>query len=176
MSTTTETRAAAAVELYRMVTGAPLAAGDETMLTALLTTRPDGRWTLPVHGPAMVSRPVLDARVLAGLFLFDERIIWSTRSMATVKQTFDRLRAVIDGADALRLQVRRFRATKGEQAIELTDGRWLKFGVRTPSSLRGLSVDCHILDESQVAEPVDAHWPLTAASPNPQTILALTFA
>jgi hypothetical protein len=137
----------AASEMYRMVAGRDLDEWQRTMLGEMLTRGPDGKWTTPEVRAGLDARPLLEARALAGLFLLDENVVWSTARAEATKEAFGRLRALIEGAEALRLQVRRCSAANGQQAIELRNGHRLRFMTRTRSSGRGLSTDCHIADE-----------------------------
>lgn len=140
-----------------------------------LGERPDGRWSA-FEVAVLVSRQngkgaVLEARELAGLYLFGERLILhSAHEYRTAMEAFLRVRNLIDGCDDLRRKVKRVVNTNGEEGIELTSGGRLRFIARSKGAGRGFSADCLIWDEAYAltAEQVEAQMPVLSARPNPQ--------
>lgn len=81
-------------------------------LELMLLERPDGKWACFEFG-LLVSRQqgkgcVLEARVLAGLYLFeDERFIaWSAHEFKTAKKAYFRLKELIDRTPSLKAKVK----------------------------------------------------------------------
>lgn len=136
--------AADAAELYKIVTGEELESNSR--LADMFAVEPDGRWTLRVvHG---ATGQLLAARAFAGLLLLDEQLIWSFYRNVTLRDVFKRTAAALDGSDALRGQVQRIRRANGEQQIEMRSGARLRFINRDRGrGGRGISADCHLLDE-----------------------------
>jgi phage terminase large subunit-like protein len=114
---------------------------------------------------------ILEARELAGLFLFDERLILhSAHEFKTAAEAFIRIRALVENSDMLRRRVKIIRTGVGTEGIELKNGNRLKFVARTSGSGRGFSGDCIILDEAfNLTEmSIGALMPTLSARPNPQ--------
>lgn len=144
-------------------------------LTASLGEAPDGRWASPEVAMVVCRQNgkgvVLEARELAGLFLFDERFILHTaHEFKTCTSAFRRLLAHIDGAPDLRKRVKRVLQNNVEMSIELRNGARAQFVARTSGSGRGFTVDCLILDEAYKlpASVMAALLPTVTARPNPQ--------
>ncbi|WP_084963740.1 terminase large subunit [Thermoactinospora rubra] len=140
-----------------------------------LGERDNGRWAAFEVG-IVVSRQngkdsVFEARELAGLFLFGEKLLLhSTHEFKTTLEHFRRVLFWLENVDTLRRRVRRIRTSHGEECVELLTGQRLRFVARTTGSGRGFSGDCVILNEAfnlpEVA--VDALMPTLSARPNPQ--------
>jgi len=143
-------------------------------LHAALGEREDGKWSAFEVG-LIVARQngkgsVLEARELAGLFLFGEQLILhSAHEFKTAAEAFLRVKALIDNTDDLRKRVHKVRTSHGEEGIELIGGQRLRFVARSTGSGRGFTGDCIILDEayqlSQAA--VGALMPVLSSRPNP---------
>lgn len=135
----------------------------------------DGRWAA-FESALIVARQngkgaVLEARVLAGLFLLGERLIlYSAHEFKTAVEMFKRIEELISGTAAFRKRVKHVSRTRGEEGIELTTGQRLRFVARSTGSGRGFSGDCNIWDECQHLSDasVDALMPTMSARPNPQ--------
>ncbi|MGK5737265.1 hypothetical protein [Micromonospora sp. URMC 103] len=152
--------------------------GDEwqnNVIIDALGERPDGKWAAFEVG-LLVGRQngkgsVLEIRTLAGLTLFDERLIlWSAHETKTAFEAFRRMVALFDGNDDLRRRVKKVSYAAGSEGIELTNGCRLRFVARTKGSGRGFTGDLIILDEAYAvtAEQMDALLPTLASRPNPQ--------
>lgn len=114
---------------------------------------------------------VLEARELAGLFLFGEQLILhSAHEFKTAQEAFRRVLAHVERAPDLRKRVARIRTSHGEEGIELKTGARLRFVARSTGSGRGFSGDTVILDEAYnlASEGMAALLPTLSARPNPQ--------
>jgi len=148
---------------------------QQHVLTHSLGERKDGVWSAFEVG-LLVPRQngkgsLLEARELAGLFLFGERLILhSSHEFKTAAEGFLRVKAHIDNSDMLRKRVKSIRTSHGEEGIELTSGHRLRFVARSTGSGRGFSGDLVILDEAYNlgAKAMSALLPTLSARPNPQ--------
>lgn len=131
---------------------------------------------------------VLEAREIAGLFLFgEELILHSAHEFKTGQEAFLRVRSLIEGSDAMSRRVATVRTAHGDEGIELkptptviTGSRGkqitrskrqrLRFVARTSGSGRGFTGDVVILDEAFNLPDavVSALMPTMSARPNPQ--------
>lgn len=142
---------------------------------ALGERQSDGKWAAFEVG-LIVARQngkgsILEARELAGLFLFDERLILhSAHEFKTAQEAFRRVLSLVENTDDLRKRVARVRTSHGEEGIELQNGARLRFVARSTGSGRGFTGDCIILDEAYRLPPeaLGALLPTLSARPNPQ--------
>lgn len=114
---------------------------------------------------------ILEARELAGLFLFGEQLILhSAHEFKTAQEAFRRVLMLVENTDDLRKRVSRVRSSHGEEGIELIGGQRLRFVARSTGSGRGFTGDCVILDEAYRLPPeaIGALMPTLSARPNPQ--------
>ncbi|GIH91952.1 hypothetical protein Psi01_25820 [Planobispora siamensis] len=145
------------------------------ILDGALGERSDGRWSAFEVG-VIVSRQngkgsILEARELAGLFLFgEELILHSAHEFKTAQEAFRRVLGLIQNTPDLDRRVMRVRTSHGEEGVELRSGARLRFVARSTGSGRGFSGDCVILDEAYNLPDasVDALMPTMSARPNPQ--------
>lgn len=144
-------------------------------LDVALGERSDGQWSAFEVGLVVPRQngkgSVLEARELAGLYLFGEQLILhSAHEFKTAAEAFLRVKSLIDNTDDLRRKVARVRTSHGEEGIELLSGARLRFVARSRGSGRGFSGDCVILDEAYAlgAEAMGALLPTLSARPNPQ--------
>lgn len=145
------------------------------VLTESLGERRDGRWAA-FEVALLVPRQngkgsCLEARELAGMFLFDEQLILhSAHEFKTAQEAFRRVLFHVENNDDLRKRVRRVRTSHGEEGIELTTGARLRFVARSTGSGRGFTGDTVILDEAYnlASEGMAALLPTLSARPNPQ--------
>jgi hypothetical protein len=151
---------------------------QHNLSAAFMGEREDGRWATPLCGTSVPRQNGkngwVEARELAGLLLFGERlIIHSAHEVKTALEAFRRIRSYFDNYDDLRKRVKAIRTTNGDEGIELLSGQRLRFMARSKSSGRGFSPDALILDEAQelAEETFAAILPATSARPNPQIIL-----
>ena len=148
---------------------------QQLVLTGGCGERADGKWSafeVAVVCPRQNGKNgILEARELAGLFLFGEKLILhSAHEFKTAQEAFRRVLTLVENSDDLRKKVARVRTSHGEEGIELRDGARLRFIARSTGSGRGFSSDCTILDESYnlSAEAMGALLPTLSARPNPQ--------
>lgn len=114
---------------------------------------------------------ILEARELAGLFIFGERlIIHSAHQFDTSKEAFERVLSLIMDTPELKAEVAHVRWSHGEEGIELKNGQRLRFRTRTKGGGRGFTADCLILDEAMYlgSQAVGALMPTLSARPNAQ--------
>jgi len=114
---------------------------------------------------------IIEARVLAGLFLLREPlIIWSAHRYNTAQEGFLRIRTLIEQTPDLDRQVHRYWTAAGEQGISLRGGPRLRFLARSRTSGRGWGAPCVVWDEAQelTAEQVAAMLPTISAQPDHQ--------
>jgi len=164
-----------AIELAASV-GLHLDPWQQLVLKGGCGERADGKWSafeVAVISPRQNGKNgILEARELAGLFLFGEQLILhSAHEFKTAQEAFRRIHFLVDNSDELRKRVARVRTSHGEEGIELKGGARLRFVARTGAgSGRGFSADCTILDESFAlsASAMGALLPTLSARPNPQ--------
>lgn len=157
---------------------------QQYVLRKSLGERTDGKWVTP-DVAVVVSRQngknaILEARELAGLFLFNEELIIHTaHEMKAAAVTFRRIKGLVRGNAALMKRVINISNSKGDEGIQIacdckhvrhTDGHWLRFMARTGGSGRSFSADALILDEAYNLPDhvMNALTPTLAARPNPQ--------
>lgn len=165
---------AEAIELAA-VAGLHLDPWQAWTLTEALGERDDGKWAAFEVG-LYVSRQngknaIVEARELAGLFLFGEKMITHTaHEFSTSLESFRRLLELIETAAELEQQVKRVSRAHGEEGIELKNGNRIRFRTRTKGGGRGFSGDLVILDEAMVIPEtaMAALIPTLSARPNPQ--------
>jgi len=114
-------------------------------------------------------------RILAGLFLFNERnhvVISSARSMALT--TFREVAQAIEDSPILKKELKSIRYANGNEAIVLKSGARLDVRAATRDSARGATADFLFIDELREIDQVAfaAAMPVTRARPNAQTLLA----
>lgn len=146
-----------AVELAEAA-GLTLDVWQQWSLKAALGARPDGKWAsfeVGMEVPRQCGKgAILEARELAGLFLFGERLLIHTaHEFKTAQEAFHRIRALVENTDDLRRRVKRVRTANGDEGIELLDGARLRFLARSGGSGRGFSGDLVILDEAMYLPP-----------------------
>jgi len=113
-------------------------------------------------------------RILAGMFLFDEKkilIMSSNRGMALA--TFREVAWAIEGCPELKAQVKAIRYANGTESIELLNGARLDVVAATRDGSRGRTADLLFIDEVReiTEEGYAAALPTTRARPNAQTLL-----
>ncbi len=163
-----------AIELARHA-GLILDPWQQHVLRRSLGERDDGTWN-SFEVCVVLSRQngkgaLLEARELAGLFLFDEQlIIHTSHKFKTSLEAFGRIRSLVENTDDLRRKVRRITVAHGSESIELLNGAKLRFLARTKGSGRGFSADCLIMDEAMIlgATAMAALLPTMSARKNPQ--------
>jgi phage terminase large subunit-like protein len=115
---------------------------------------------------------VLEALELAALFLFPDvrLILHSAHEFKTAAEAFLRIRALVEDHPEFSQHVSRVRTAAGAEAIELKNGKRLRFVARSSGSGRGFTSDLVILDEAYELgdEEMAALLPTLSARPDPQ--------
>lgn len=140
-----------------------------------LCTGWDGKWAA-LEAAGVVPRQngkgaIMEARQLAGLFVFGERLqIHTAHEFKTCSEHFLRVKNLVEGSDQLMQQVRIIRTGAGEQGIELHTGERLRFLARSRSAIRGFSADVVYFDEAfeLPVATIGSVLPALSARPNPQ--------
>jgi hypothetical protein len=140
-----------------------------------LGVRDDGRWApfeVAVVEPRQNGKGVLiEARELAGLYLFGEELLMhSAHEFKTAYEGFRRITSLIEDNPELSRKIKIIRTGAGDQSIELKTGQRLRFVARSRHSGRGFSGDVVFLDEAYnlSSETMAALLPTMSARPNPQ--------
>jgi hypothetical protein len=115
---------------------------------------------------------ILEARELAGLFLFGEQqLIHTAHEFKTARKAFVRIRRLIESTPELDRKVGKIAESHGEEGIELTrkwGGGRLDFIARSGGSGRGFTGDFLAYDEAMIlaASAVAASLPTLSARTN----------
>lgn len=174
---------------FCLIAGLKLDLWQQDALRLMLAVRADEKWACFEYGE-IVSRQngkgaILEARVLAGLFLFNERLLmWSAHEYKTAMEAFLRVQQhlrVLEDIGVIAEGSLKTVSAHGEQGFEIlnkdgTVGRRLKFIARSKSSGRGFSGDVNIVDEAFAftSSQQAALMPTMSARPNPQIIYTST--
>lgn len=169
-----DSAATEAIELAASV-GLYLDEWQQFVLSRSLGVREDNKWAA-FEVALVVPRQngkgsIIEARELAGLFLFDEKLLLhSAHEFKTAYEGFRRIVGLIDGSSDLSRKVKIIRTGAGDQSVELKSGQRLRFVSRSRASGRGFSGDVVFLDEAYNLsdEMVAAMLPTMSARPNPQ--------
>jgi hypothetical protein len=168
--------ASEAIDLCAQV-GMPLDEWQQIALSTMLGERADGRWSAFEVGLVVARQNgkggVLEARELAGLFLFGEQlIIHSAHQFDTSLEAFHRMKNLVEGSDFLSKRVKKIMNSHGDEGFELMSGQRLRYRARTSGGGRGFSGDLVVLDEAQKlnARQLAALMPTLSARPNPQLV------
>jgi hypothetical protein len=145
-------RADEAVELARSA-GLMLDPWQEDVLRASLGVDAEGRWAASEVGVIIPRQngkgSVLEARELAGLFLFEEEyIVHSAHQVDTALEHFRRLLGLIEDCPDLDTQVSKVKNANGKEAIELKNGCRIRFRSRSRGGGKGHTGDLLVLDEA----------------------------
>lgn len=148
---------------------------QQDYLTDSLAEDEDGNWSCFECG-LIVSRQngkgsVLEARVLAGMLLFGERLIlWSAHETKTAFEAFLRCEDLFTSDPELKKLVKSIHRANGKEGIELHNGSRLRFVARSSGSGRGFSADLVILDEAYALTAIEmaALIPTLSSRDNPQ--------
>lgn len=127
-------------------------------LRAGLGARPDGRWAsfeVGLEVPRQDGKgAILEARELAGLFLFGEMLgVHTAHEFKTCQEAFVRLKTLIESSADLSSKVAQITTGNGDEAIKLKSGARLRFLARSGGSGRGFSGDLVVLDEAYKLPP-----------------------
>ena len=117
----------------------------------------------------------LQMMALGWLFITGERlVVWSAHEFNTAAEAFRDMVALIEGHPDLRGELLHVHRTSGAEAIELRDGRRLRFKARTKGGGRGLTGNRIVLDEAMYLRPdhLGALVPTLRAVVDPQLVYA----
>lgn len=120
--------------------------------------RDDGKWAA-FQVAVLANRQngkgsILEARQLAGLFLWGSRLqVHTAHEFRTAQKHFERILSLIEGTPTLDRLVARVRRADGEESIETRDGCLLQFMARSLKSGRGITGDDVYLDEAFALKP-----------------------
>lgn len=148
---------------------------QELVLEGALGERPDGKWSAFEVGCEVPRQNgkggLLEARELAGLFLFGERlIIHSAHEFATAEEALERMAVIVESCPDFDRRVRVIKRSHGQEGVYLKGGQRLKYKTRTKGGGRGLTADLVVLDEAMhIPEAMlNALFPTLSTIPNPQ--------
>lgn len=144
------------IEMAR-IAGMELDAWQVHVLRGALGEDERGRWAA-FEAALVVPRQagksaLLEALVLTALFVWQERtVIFSAHLFSTAAETFQRLRALIEGSEFAD-EVAKVYTANGKEAIILKNGCRVKFMARSRGGGRGFSGDRIIFDEAFDLDP-----------------------
>jgi hypothetical protein len=144
------------VEMAR-IAGMELDPWQVRVLEGALGEDERGRWAA-FEAALVVPRQagksaLLEALVLTALFVWQERtVIFSAHLFSTAAETFQRLRALIEGSEFAD-EVAKVYTANGKEAIILKNGCRVKFMARSRGGGRGFSGDRIIFDEAFDLDP-----------------------
>jgi len=168
-------RGADLVELAEAL-GEPLLPWQQYVADAAHVVDENGRWKHRTAG-VLISRQngkthLLRLRILAGLLLWDERLILATaQSREVALEMFRGVVEMFEDVPWLARQVKRVSRTNGKEELELVGGSRFKIVAPSEGGARGYSADLVIIDEARQHRTTDAYAALvytTQARPNPQ--------
>ncbi|MFI1913470.1 terminase large subunit domain-containing protein [Nocardia sp. NPDC020380] len=145
--------------------------------------RANGKWAATRFGlsvPRQAGKTtLLIARALAGALIFGDKLtIFTAHLSATFMKAFEELIELIESNRDLERLVKPngIVRQRGREAIRFRNGNVIRFMVRSPQNIRGLSPSLIICDEAQHLNPDTwaALKPAQAAQKNPQVILVGT--
>jgi hypothetical protein len=129
-----------------------------------------GRWAAFENGLVVPRQNgkggIIEARSLAGLFLFEEQLLtYTAHEFKTAQEHFHRIESLIENTPRIRRKVKRIRKASGSEAVELLNGARLRFLARSAGSGRGFSGDVVFYDEAMIlwAAAVGALLPTMSA-------------
>lgn len=161
--------------------GIQLDEAQQLVASATAGVGSDGRWSAfecVIFAPRQnLKTEYLLARILAGLYLFQEElIVFSAHRASTTTKVFKRLKRAIDRNHQLGSRIVRVSNRIGSESIELASGQAVEMVARSTSSGRGFTGDCVILDESHEldSDQLAAILPMVSTRKNPQVLYALS--
>ena len=127
-------------------------------LEEAMAIRPDGRWASFEVGLSVARQngkgSILEARELAGLFLpevHEHLLTHTAHEFKTAQEHFLRIAGLVEALPPkYRRLVKHIYTANGSEAIEMRDGRRLRFLARSGGSGRGFSGDLVVLDEAMI--------------------------
>lgn len=144
-----------------------------------LAVKPNGKWWHVRNGlscPRQNGKSwLIEARIIYGVLILGERILYTAHDYSTITQLFDRMKGYFgekanDGDcenHELNDLVRMVRRAAGKEAIFFKNGAVIYFATRTKSARRGFTVDVVIADECQELTQVQLSSIMSTASSGP---------
>lgn len=152
---------------------------QEDSLDAILAKNEDGSWT---HSDCCILCPrqngkslILSLRILYGLLILGETIIFTAQRWTTAEDIYKRTFALISKRPSLASRVANTTCSQGRGIIETTNGGKAVFTTRSQDSGKGLTkLDLVIYDEAYnlTEGEMTALGPTQLAALDPQTIYA----
>jgi len=174
-------------ECQEFLTAVKFGNGDDWQqwqLQEMLNLAPDDIWaarTAAIEAPRQNGKTwTVEARVLYGMVMLGEHIVWSAQNLLTAGKSFEHLKAVILDTPALMARlIGRPRERAGEQGFRFKGGGELQFVARGSSGGNGRGftvIDLIVWDEAlKLGEHGhSAFVPTQGVSRNPQTIYTST--
>ena len=135
------------------------------------------RWSCPTCGGSVPRQNgktlLLQARMEAGMLLFNEQIIYTAHLQKTATETFEEMKDFFESPKIKKYVAQDgIKSALGREQIILKTGARVKFLARTRSGGRGQHGDLLIFDEAQELDSTAqaSFLPAISASLNPQTI------
>lgn len=154
LQTTNPTKGDEVIDLAKEM-GMPLMPWQEYVIRDGCRIKPDGTWVSKTN-TLLISRQngkttLLKFRILAGLFLWDERLqIGAAQNRDVALETFRSVAEMIDGFSWLSKKVKAVTRANGREEIELKNGCRYKIVAPRPGSSRGLSATTVYIDEARM--------------------------
>lgn len=149
------------------------------IVTLMFAIGPDGLWANPdvvLVVPRQNGKSlILVLRVVYGLFVRNEKILYTTQKWATGYDTYQRLQKIVNAVPSWKRRVVKDNLSQGKGYMQLRSGAQVTFATRSADTGRGMDeVDLVVFDEAYnlTAAHVSAILPIQLASKNPQTIYA----
>ncbi|MFY2788461.1 hypothetical protein [Rhodococcus sp. MALMAid1271] len=148
-------------------------------LDAILAKNPDGTWTHPdccILCPRQNGKSlILTLRILYGLLVLGETIIFTAQRWTTAEDIYKRTYALISKRPSLAGRIANTTCSQGRGVIEMKNGNKVVFTTRSQDSGKGLTkLDLVIYDEAYnlTEGEMTALGPTQLAALDPQTIYA----
>jgi phage terminase large subunit-like protein len=157
----------------------PLLPWQEYVINDACRYKPNGEWQSKTNCLIIARQngktTLLKFRILAGLFLWDERLqIATAQNRDVALETFRSVVELIDSQDWLARKVKAVTRANGREEIELKNGCRYKIIAPTPGAARGLSANTVYLDEARMHKSTDGFAALAytmQAAKNPSMFL-----
>jgi hypothetical protein len=147
---------------------------QQDVLIAALAEGRSGRWVSSDVGLVVPRQngkgTILEARELAGLFLFGESILHTSHEFKTSMDHYRRIESLIRQTPDLHRKVQSYPKAPGTEGVVLRTGQALRFMARTKGAGRGFPADMVVYDEAFALtdDQIAALMPTMQARPNPQ--------
>lgn len=184
LPSSTDSKGYAAIKLAKLA-GLECDPWQQDAINALMSVREDGRWACKEYAE-IVSRQngkgsILEARVLAGLFLVNDRLImWSAHEFKTSTEAFlrvkDLIRVLEDEGHIDPGEIKILSGHGTEEMCFTATRQRIRWIARSKGSSRGFTGDLAIIDEAYAytKQQDAAIRPTMSARPNAQMIYTST--